>query len=312
MSGAWTADGANGTFSKVLHYVTGPLRHKHTSPAIPSGEVQAIELTRLALPQPALLPSVNQIGFDSYDLIAGWLTPQRSNQGKQLLWVIGGRAKDDGTTVADPAGGFAFPLYGTYDRNQVALNTSQVSLQFSFGPVPLRSLDFRGATRVDGSFKPGASLYGQVTCADVPNYSAQLRIAGVCNSSDTLASYGTFLSDGYPGGGANAKPRGVRATGVQLTPPTAGADGEAVASLGLRSGTRYPASKHLVSVLLVDARNRRPGEPRLPDADQQVVDGAGNVSGRGCGSRRGRCCRRASARTRSPTSTRWERSSVGP
>ena len=153
MSGAWTAEGANGTFSKTLHYVTGPLRHKHTFPAIPSGEVQAIELTRLALPQPALLPSVNQIGFDSYDLIAGWLTPQRSNQGKQLLWVIGGRAKQDGTTVADPAGGFAFPLFGTYDRGQTALNTSQVSLQFSFGPVPLRSLDFRGATRLDGSLQ---------------------------------------------------------------------------------------------------------------------------------------------------------------
>ena len=279
MSGVWTAEGANGTFSKTLHYVTGPPRHKHTFPAIPSGEVQAIELTRLALPQPALLPSVNQIGFDSYDLIAGWLTPQRSNQGKQLLWVIGGRAKQDGTTVADPAGGFAFPLYGTYDRGQTALNTSQVSLQFSFGPVPLRSLDFRGATRVDGSFKPGASLYGQVTCADVPNYSAQLRIAGVCNSSDTLASYGTFLSDDYPGGGANAKPRGVRATGVQMTPPTASADGEAVASLGLRSGTRYQASEHLLSVLLVDAATGAPVPLDYRSLTTPSTDAAGNLTG---------------------------------
>ena len=94
------------------------------------------------------------------------------------MWVIGGRKTKNGQTKADPTGGFAFPLYGPYNHNQVALNTSQVSLQFSFGPVPLRSLDFRGATHVDGSFAPGASLYGQVTCADVPNYSAQLRIAG--------------------------------------------------------------------------------------------------------------------------------------
>ena len=35
MSGAWTAEGANGTFSKTLHYVTGPPRHKHTVPGDP-------------------------------------------------------------------------------------------------------------------------------------------------------------------------------------------------------------------------------------------------------------------------------------
>ena len=149
ISGVWTGDGANGTFSKTLHYVTKPLRHKHTAPAIPSGTVQAIELTRLALPEPSLLPSVNQIGFDSYDLIAGTIDSEPVKPGPvhRLMWVIGGRKTKNGQTKADPTGGFAFPLYGPYNHNQVALNTSQVSLQFSFGPVPLRSLDFRGATR---------------------------------------------------------------------------------------------------------------------------------------------------------------------
>ena len=148
------------------------------------------------------------------------------------------------------------------------LNASQVNLQFSFGPVPIRSLDFRGELGADGRFAPGASVYGQVSCASVPNYSVYLYIAGVCNPSDTLASYGTFLSDGYDKrGSANLKPKGVRAGDVTLQAPTAIADGEAVAQLRLDNGARYRAGKHLASILLVDADTGEPGEPRLPRAD---------------------------------------------
>ena len=113
----------------------------------------------------------------------------------------------------------------------------------------------------------------------MPNYSAQLRIAGVCNDSDTLASYGTFLSDGYDGGGANAKPKGVSAGGVELTAPTATEDGAAVASLRLRRGTRYRAAGHLVSILLVDDATLAPVSLDYRTLTEQVVDGEGNVVG---------------------------------
>ena len=87
------------------------------------------------------------------------------------------------------------------------LNASRLDLQFSFGPVPVRSLDFRGRLQPDGRFTPGASVYGQVTCASVPNYSAYLYIAGVCNPDDTLASFGTFLSDGMTPAPPTSKPK---------------------------------------------------------------------------------------------------------
>ena len=107
----------------------------------------ALELSRLALPLPSLLPSVNQIGFDSYDLIAGTLA---KGGGHVLLWVIAARPGRNGVPQADPTGNFAFPLSGTYRGDEVLLNASQVNLQFSFGPVPIRSLDFRGELGSDG------------------------------------------------------------------------------------------------------------------------------------------------------------------
>ena len=282
LSGGWKAGTEAGGFDNTLRFRTDGSRGRTVPLRVGAREVGALEISRLALPLPSLLPSVNQIGFDSYDLIAGTLKrtkPGPDGVGRILMWVVAAQHGNGGGAKADPNGGFAFPLYGTYKRDQVALNASQVSLQFSFGAVPLRSLDFRGSLAADGSFRPGASLYGQVTCADVPNYSSQLRIAGVCNASDTLASYGTFLSDAYGRGGANQKPAGVRSAGVTLTPPTATTDGEAVATLSLAPGARFRAGKHLASILLVDPQTGAPVSLDYRTLTSPVTDAQGNIVG---------------------------------
>ena len=239
-------------------------------------EVSALEISRLALPLPSLLPSVNQIGFDSYDLIAGTLA---KGHGHILLWVIGAREGRNGVSKPDPNGNFAFALAGRYRGNEVILNANRLDLQFSFGPVPIRSLDLRGELGADGRFGAGASLYGQVTCAEVPNYSVYLYVAGVCNQNDTLASYGTFLSDAYnPKGTANRKPKGVHGGKVTLTAPTPVADGEAVARLKLDPGARYRASKHVASILLVDADTGQPVSLDYRNLTTPVTDAKGNIT----------------------------------
>ena len=185
------------------------------------------------------------------------------------MWVVGARRAPARRTLADPHGNFAFPLEGTYRGDQVMLNASQVNLQFSFGPVPLRSLDFRGRLGADGRFGPGASLYGQVTCADVPNYSVYLYVAGVCNPSDTLAASGTFLSDRYRGGPANRRPAGLSVSRLQPRAP----DREQ-----RRRGHRDPAARRRRQLpgrpppgLDPPRRreHRQAGQPRLPHPDLQ-------------------------------------------
>ena len=272
IAGEWTAGGDHGGFDNAVRVRTGTAKGGLAGLRVGDDRVGALELSRLALPLPSLLPSVNQIGFDSYDLIAGTVsrTPTGRHRGSLLLWVIGARRDEHGRAVADPSGGFAFPLAGTYRRDQVELNASGVNLQFSFGAVPLRSFDFRGALRPGAGFRPGASLYGLVTCGDVPNYSLQLRVAGVCNSSDTLAAYGTFLSAAYERGDANRRPKGVRAGTVTLQPPTATADGEAVATLVLQAGRPLPRRPPPGLDHARRRGHRDPGQPRLPRPDQPV------------------------------------------
>jgi hypothetical protein len=213
----------------------------------------AFSISRLAIPLPPLLPSVNQIGFDSYDMLAGTISrtkAKRHRDGRVLLWVIGARRDRRGVLQPDPSGNFQFPLAGAYRRNSLALSSSGLSLQFSFGSVPLGIFDVRGQIDPDLVMQPGTGLYSETTCADVPNYSAQLRFAGVCNAQDTLAASGTLLTKSYGDRAATRKPKGVGLASVQLTRPTAGSPGAVLATISLSAHARYPAARHVGSILL--------------------------------------------------------------
>jgi outer membrane protein assembly factor BamB len=273
------APGTNaGAVDTTLGFRTARSRGKLALRAGREG-VSAFTISRLAIPLPPLLPSVNQIGFDSYDMIAGTIARSRANrrgEGRLLLWVIGARRDRHGQLRPDPNGNFQFPLSGVYRRNTLELASQDLSLQFSFGSVPLGVFDVRGQMSPDLAMRPGAGIYSQTTCADVPNYSAQLRIAGVCNAQDILAASGTLLTGAYGSHAANRRPAGVRLASLQLTRPGPGAPGSAVATLALARGKRYPASKHVGSILLTG-----PGGEVVPldyrNATSAVTDSRGDL-----------------------------------
>jgi outer membrane protein assembly factor BamB len=275
------APGTNaGSVDTTLGFRTSPSRGKLPLRAGKEG-VSAFTISRLAIPLPPLLPSVNQIGFDSYDMIAGTIARSKANrggEGRLLLWVIGARRGRDGTLRPDPNGNFQFPLSGAYRRSTLQLGSTDLSLQFSFGAVPLGLFDVRGQMGPGLAMRPGAGIYSETICADVPNYSLQLRIAGVCNAQDTLAASGTLLTGAYGSHAANRRPAGLRLASLQLTRPGPDAPGAVVATLGMARGKRYPASKHVGSILLTG-----PGGDVVPldyrSATTPITDARGDLRG---------------------------------
>jgi outer membrane protein assembly factor BamB len=242
-----------GTVDTTLGFTTAPSRGKLPLRVGPK-RTTAFSISRLAIPLPPLLPSVNQIGFDSYDMIAGTLArtkPMGHRAGRVLLWVIGARRDRHGLLQPDPSGNFQFPLSGVYRRDTLALSSADLNLQFSFGAVPLRLFDIRGQIAPDLAMRPGTGLYSETTCSDVPNYSAQLRVAGVCNAQDTLAAGGTLLTHRYGDRGATRKPKGVGLSSLTLIRPDPGSPGSVVATLKLGRKARYPAARHVGSIVLV-------------------------------------------------------------
>jgi outer membrane protein assembly factor BamB len=240
-------------FSDTIRFRTAPSRGPLPL-ARPKRAVAAFRLRRLAVPLPAFLPSVNQIGFDSYEWLVGVLDvgkPDAGGRGSLLAWVIGVKPGRRGTWVADPGAGFGFPLYGSYRRDAYELGLQNITLTFSFGPVPLDRLEFRG--RLDRDLTTsGPNLYAEATCAKIPNYGPFLpTTTRLCNQDNKIIVGGTFLTQRYAGD-ANAKPKRLAVTSLELTRPTAATDGRAVATLS------RPAPGQAASILLTDAATLQP------------------------------------------------------
>jgi outer membrane protein assembly factor BamB len=250
--GNFNADGPPaGSFSTTLSFRTA-------APPTPlpltvgRNEVSAMTISRLSVPMPAFLASVNQIGFDSYDWIASTIARTRN---RVLLWVVGARPGADGRELVDPHSAFGFPLAGRYENGSVILSSPNTSLEFSFGAVPLRRFELRGEIKPNLSFAPGASLFADTVCGTVPVYGPELEFTGICNPSGVLPASGTFLSTAYHGS-ASRRPAGVHAGRVSLVAPTATSAGEATVTL---TGSGLPTARHHVAaILLTDASSGMP------------------------------------------------------
>ncbi len=274
--GTWTRFG---TFSNTFRFHTagssGPLPL-----TVGPKRVSTFELRRLAMPLPAFLPAVNQIGFDSYVLLVGAIAigrPDRTGRGSILLWATQGHRGSDGTYAADPHGTLVFPLGGSYRGNTLLLSSHHAVLTFSFGQVPLQRFDMR--FQLDRSLRAqeGASIYAQAACAQIPNYGKLTFYAGICNQQGNIAAAGTFISNGLPRADhANARPYGLTVRSVTLRAPTAAMQGSLTARFALAPGARYPAGDHRVGLLLVD----RAGQPLGLDYTNQITipDRRGNVA----------------------------------
>jgi hypothetical protein len=235
--------------------------------------VSAFTIRRLAVPMPAFLPSVNQIGFDSYDWIASTISRTGSTV---LLWVIGAYRGPRGIERVDPRSAFSFPLAGRYRHGSVILSSPSVPLTFSFGLVPLRRFELRGTLDRALSFRPGVSLYSETVCATVPNYGPELAFTGICNPGGVLAASGTLISSAYRGP-ASVRPRAVHLGAVRLTHPSANQAGRVSADL-LGSG-RPLARRHVVALLLSDARSGLPVTLDYRAQTRPALDAAGRITG---------------------------------
>jgi hypothetical protein len=290
LSGHYTATGLSvgdirlggttvGSFGDAVRYHVAPSAGPlplHNRP----GRVAAFRLTRLAFPLPALLTSVNQIGFDAYNLIVGALSikPSGGGSGSILLWAVGARPGPDGAQQVDPHTTLAFPLAGGYQHDSLLLQAENATLTFSFGPVPVQRLVVRAQLSKSLVAQPGADIYGEVNCPDVPFYGPLLPTLRLCNNQDKLISNGTFVTSAYGSPGtANQRPPGLGVTGVTLQRPTAAAAGSAVATLVLARGAHYPAARHLVSIVLTDAATGAPVGLNYSANLKDIADGHGDI-----------------------------------
>jgi outer membrane protein assembly factor BamB len=284
IAGAYTDNGTNmgnfnvrgrraGSFAQTITIRTAAAPTAAVPFNVGRNAVTAMTISRLSAPMPAFLASVNQIGFDSYDWIASTISRAR---GRLLMWVIGAVRGAGGRDLVDPSRAFAFPLAGRYEGNSVILESPRASLEFSFGPVPLRRFELRGTLGPGLTFAPDANAYAETVCATVPTYGPELAFTGICNPSGVLAASGTFISSAYHGP-ASTRPARVSARPVTLVRPTAAADG--LASVRLTGPSLPSRAHHVAAILLTDAATDAPVAIDYRSSTSLRTGAAGQITG---------------------------------
>jgi outer membrane protein assembly factor BamB len=218
-------------------------------PAAPGDPAGVWELSRLAAPLPTILPSYNQIGFDSLHYLVGLV--EGDGAGRAVAWVVGGRlAEGENRTVVDPATRVLFPFEVKHDGGLLTFEgRGGFSIEFNAVRIPF-SL-FRIATRVDGAGNAldSPAINALTPCAGITFYGPFFQQLGYCNpDTDILDAFGGAELTPYEGG-VQSPPDGVGTVAF-----TADATG-VTATL---TGSSLRPETHSVAVLLVDGATGGP------------------------------------------------------
>jgi outer membrane protein assembly factor BamB len=220
-----------------------------TSVQAPSGgaidPTSAYEVYRLSVPLPTIMPSYNQIGFDSLHYLFG-VVELTGNQG--VAWMIGGMLPDgQSTSVPDPSTKAIFPLAIAVASDAVTMNaTSGVRIQVSNFALPFAS--FRVATTfTTGGDTTGAELAGSAKCGDIDFYGPYLQQLGLCNPQTDVIR---FLA------ASNTRRRAdlVAPTGIG----TVAYAMNATSITATLTGSSVKLADHVVSLLAIDAATGAP------------------------------------------------------
>jgi hypothetical protein len=206
------------------------------------------EVTRLAVPLPTVMPSYNQIGFDSLTYLIG-LAELDTSSNHAVAWMVGGQLDAQGNASVDPGTGAILPLDVTIDGATLTLNAPG-GLDVQIMEIDLPFSTFRMDLQLDGqgeNVPAPASLIGSTTCASVPTYGTFLEGLGLCNPQTDSISFVAAANVLYHG--VQSAPSGVGI--VTFTTTSTGV------TATLTSGTLV-AADHLASVLLVDATTGSP------------------------------------------------------
>jgi len=202
----------------------------------------SFEVSRLALPIPTLMPSYNQIGFDSLHYLIGTVALDGAGR-RGLALMIGALLDESGAIRPDPATRAIVPLELAVDDGYLTLvNEAGLSVEVMNATIPLNTF------RLAGALAGGPSqVSGNTVCAGVALYGPFLQQMGLCNDkSDLLSVAGAVILTRRDGGAA---PGGVGAVAVTLS------DDTATATL---TGSTLRGDAHVATLLLVDDATSRP------------------------------------------------------
>ena len=232
-----------------------------------------LELHRIAVPYPTVMPSYNQIGFDSLHYVVGMV---EGDGEKRIGWVVGAMLDETDKTVIDPETKVLFPVEVSYKDGLLNLvNESGFTVNAMNFDMPFDDFRVSAHLGADGNPLSQPGVHVKTKCKNIPFYGAFLAKLGFCNpTTDVLNVFGATNIRPWSGGSAGA-PAGVGK--VTIERGTSGSHAAVVATI---DGTTLDAKAHSYGILLVDATTNRPLSLKygLPGTTWRTADAAGKIA----------------------------------
>lgn len=213
----------------------------------PGDETGIVELYRIAAPLPTILPSYNQIGFDSIHYVMGLV---EGNGDTFIAWGVGGTLDVEGTTVVNPSSEVRFPLEFRWDDGLLTMiNEEGFTIEFNGFPLPFQF--FRVATTLDdrGTALHSPWLNAKTICDEITFYGEFLDLLGFCNLE-------TGLLDAVGGAEFRAFGDGRQSAPLGIGSVTFARDGDAI--VATLTGSTLLSTEHNFGLLLLDADSATP------------------------------------------------------
>jgi outer membrane protein assembly factor BamB len=211
--------------------------------ATEDGQQSILEFSRLSAPIPSILPSYNQIGFDSLHYIGGSVAP--TNDGRQVLWVVGGKLDENNQTVVDPAAITRYPLMLEYKNGLVTIaNYDGFKTKFiGSWDMPFASYRISDTLTEDSQFAHDADLVAVANCDEIEFYGIGLKLIGMSEfKTGQMFVRGATKISTWPDAVAPAGVGNVQVTNAGKTITAEFSD------------TSLKADEHIFSLLLTDAQ----------------------------------------------------------
>src|SRR5262249_17148613 len=141
-------------------------------------------------PLPTILPSYNQIGFDSLHYL---VTVLEGDEHHAIAWASGAKlVGEENRTVIDPEGRAFFPLELTAKDGLITLvNRAGFNLEVLTAHITFEEFRIAGRLGSEADAVSSAGLYAKTECGTIAVYGPLLRMLGICNpETDILAAFG--------------------------------------------------------------------------------------------------------------------------
>ena len=246
---------ANATLNLALA-PAGPTNLPLPAAATISADSAVWELSRLAAPLPTILPSYNQIGFDSLHFLVGIVDgADKLETTGALGWMIGARIESSGAVVPDPQTGALVPLRVLYRNGSLVLESKDgMALEVMSANLAFSRFRINAPLDIGGDASEPATVDAIATCSAIELYGPFLQQLGFCNpDTDALVTHGAVLLQRWSG--ANGS-KGVMNAFEDVGSATFTRKG---AVLGARlDGSALNVNQHRLALLAVDAATNSP------------------------------------------------------